>query len=227
MASFQTFFRTVVMLATLGLVAKAWYLYGPSVEEMKTIGARVAEVTSQTWNEYWQKPVDTPLADDPRLPRLGGAPAPFVPPGGPMEPMPHGSTGALQPFSNGTMSNGKVQLAGGMPAEIVPVPSPGPSSAWPPTSPPEPTRLPPDDSLATQPTEAKLTATLERLTQLGVRDSELSAWGSGGNLMRFSCNMPWANSPAYSRHFEAVAATSLEAVQQVAAEIEAWRSGQR
>jgi hypothetical protein len=222
MASFQTFFRTVVMLATLGLVAKAWYLYGPSVDEMKKIGARVAEVTSQTWNEYWQKPADAPLSDDPRLPRLGGAPAPFVPQGGPMEPMPHGSTGALQPISNGT-----VQLVGGMPAEIVPVPSPGPSSAWPPTSPPEPTRLPPNNSLAANSSDAQLAATLEQLTQLGVRDPELSAWGSGGNLMRFSCNMPWANSPAYSRHFEAVAATSLEAVQQVSAEIDAWRNGQR
>ena len=38
MSSLQTFFRTVVMLATLGIVAKIWFLYGPSVGEMQTIG---------------------------------------------------------------------------------------------------------------------------------------------------------------------------------------------
>jgi hypothetical protein len=225
MASFQTFFRTVVMLATLGIVAKVWYLYGPSVDEMKTIGARVAEVTSEAWHDYWQTPPNASLADDPRLPNLGSAPAPFVPLGAPGEPIPrvpsHGGGAALP---------GGVQLAGGMPAEIVPMapagPSSGPSTAWPPTSPPEPTRLPPDNS-TTASNDARLASTLERLTQLGMRDQELAAWGNRGELMRFSCSIPWAKSPAYSRHFEAVAVTPVEAVEQVAAEVEAWQRGER
>jgi hypothetical protein len=222
MASLQTFFRTVVMLATLGLVAKAWYLYGPTVEEMKTIGARAAEVAQQTWTDYWQKPAGSSLADDPRVPHAGGPPAPFVPQGAPIEPIPHVPNHATAPSSAGS-----VQLAGGMPAEIVEIAPLRPSSAWSPSSPPEPTRLPPDNSaLAPQP-DARLPALLEQLTKLGVRDQELSPWGSGGELMRFSCNVPWANSPAYSRHFEAVATTPVAAVEQVATEIEAWRSGQR
>jgi hypothetical protein len=222
MASFQTFFRTVVMLATLGLLAKAWYLYGPSVDEMKTIGARVAEVTTQAWAEYWQKPAASSLADDPRVPQVGTAPAPFVPPGTPMEPIPH-----VPNHAAGQHGGSAVQLAGGMPAQVVPVSPAGPSTAWPPSSPPEPTRLPPDNTSPAEPTDARLSTLLDRLAQLGMRDQQLSAWGSGGELMRFSCNMPWANLPAYSRHFEAVAATPLAAVEQVAAEIDAWQRGQR
>jgi len=45
--------------------------------------------------------------------------------------------------------------------------------------------------------------------------------------VRFSCDAPWANSPSFSRHFEAVAASPEAAVEQVAAEIQAWQRGQR
>ena len=221
MASFQTFFRTVVMLATLGLMAKAWYLYGPSVDEMKTIGTRVTEVASQAWTEYWQKPAGNSLADDPRLPHVGGAPAPFVPLGTRIAPIPH------EPHHATTAGSGLVQLAGGVPAEIVLVSPAGPSTAWPPSAMPEPVRLPPDGVPSAPQQDTRLPAMLEQLTKLGVRDQELAPWGSRGELVRFSCNVPWANSPAYSRHFEAVAASPLEAVAQVADEIEAWRSGQR
>ena len=188
---------------------------------MKTIGARVAEVTSEAWTDYWQKPTDSSLADDPRVPNIGTVPAPFVPPGAPAQPMPHGPSHTAGPPHAGT-----VQLAGGMPAEMVPASPSGPSTAWPPSSPPEPTRLPPDGSVAPE-SDPRLSAALERLAQLGMRDQELSAWGSRGELMRFSCTMPWANSPVFSRHFEAVAATPLAAVEQVATEIEAWQRGQR
>ena len=214
MRSFQTFFRTVVMLATLGLLAKAWYLYGPSVQEMKTIGARVAEVASQTWTEYWQKPADHALADDPRV---GGAPAPFVPSGASIKPMPHNS-----PPGTPAANLGTVELAGGVPAEVVAVPPASSSTAWPQIAAPQATPLPPDNSQ-----DSQLSAMLEQLAKLGVRDQEVSPWGSGGKLVRYSCSVPWTNSPNYGRHFEAVAATPLAAVEQVAAEIQAWQLGQR
>jgi hypothetical protein len=210
MASFQTFFRTVVMLATLGIVAKAWYLYGPTVDEMKVIGTRAAEVAQKAWTDYWQKSNDGALADDdPRLPTTSGPPAPFVPGGAPMDPMPH-SPGLVPQ----TATANTVQLAGGVPAEVVQIPAS-----------PEPTRLPPNSAEPSQ--DAQISAFTERLKQLGARDQELAPWGSRGELVRFRCNVPWANSPAYSRHFEAVAATPLAAVQQVTAEIEAWQSAQQ
>jgi hypothetical protein len=222
MASLQTFFRTVVMLATLGIVAKAWYLYGPSVDEMKTIGARVTVVVQEAWTNYWQPPPTSAVANDPRAPLTQSAPAPFLAAGTPMEPMPHG-TPQLAPAGPAT-----VQLAGGVPAEIAPVFPANPSTAWPPSAVPEPTRLPADTAAPPSPqADPRLPVLLERLASLGVRDQELTSWGSRGELMRFSCNVPWANSPAYSRHFEAVAANPLSAVEQVAAEIDAWRNGQR
>ena len=201
MASFQTFFRTVVMLATLGLVAKAWYLYGPSVDEMKTIGARVAEVASAG--------VDRLLAEAGRqLARGRSARAARRHGAGTVRAAGYADASRFRTcrITRPASTAGAVQLAGGMPAEIVPVSPAGPSTAWPPSSTPEPTRLPPDNTSPPEPTDARLSTLLDRLAQLGVRDQQLSAWGSRGELMRFSCNMPWANSPAYSRHFEAVAA---------------------
>jgi hypothetical protein len=207
------------MLATLGFIAKAWYHYGPNIDQMKEIGSRVSEVASQEWNKYWQPQAADGLADDPRLPGLGGAPAPFVPPVV-TEPMPHR---ALEGTNLGT-----VQLTGGLNAEIVPM---QPSTAWPPGTAPAPTRLPPDVAASQAPPvpqeNPQLTSLLEHLTTLGVRDQQLTPWGSGGDLMRFSCDAPWANSPSFSRHFEAVAATPEAAVEQVAAQIEAWQRGQR
>ena len=120
-----------------------------------------------------------------------------------------------------------MQLAGGMPAEIVPIAPAGPRRPGRRARRLSRRACRADRPTATASTDARLPALLERLTQLGVRDQELAPWGSGGELMRFSCNVPWANSPAYSRHFEAVAATPLAAVEQVAAEIEAWQRGQR
>ncbi len=218
MSSLQTLFRTIIMLATLGIVAKVWFLHGPSVDEMKAIGTRVAEVASQAWSDYWQQPVNDALADDPRLPAMGGAPAPFVPPSTPVEIMPH-STSPISPRGASV-----VQLAGGVPAEMVPVAPADRSMPW---GPPESPGAAPQVAALVPEQDTRLRVLFEQLAKLGVRDQELAPWGSRGELMRFHCSVPWANSPAYSRHFEAVAATPLGAVEQVVAEIEAWQRGQR
>ena len=204
------------------MLAKAWYLYGPTVGEMQTIGARVAEVAEEAWTEYWQIAGQQFVAGERSASADGRRPpAPFVPPGAPMQPIPV----APGPATNRS-TTGPVQLAGGVPAEIVPVAPLSPSSPWPP-SPAEQHGCRARTGARRAPTQdPRLSAMLERLTQLGVRDQELAPWGSGGELVRFSCSVPWANSPGYSRHFEAVAATPVAAVEQVAAEIDAWR-GQR
>jgi hypothetical protein len=183
----------------------------------------VSEVVAQEWHNYWQPNGGEVLADDPRLPNLGTAPAPFVPEPNGMQPIPR----APELAPTGANQN-TVQLAGGVPAEIVPL---EPSNAWPPGTAAEPTRLPPDANAKHAPPvpqeNTRLTALLEQLTSLGVRDQHLAPWGSGGELVRFSCDAPWANSPSFSRHFEAVAASPEAAVEQVAAEIQAWQRGQR
>jgi hypothetical protein len=219
MSSFRTFFRTVVMLATLGLIAKFWHQCGPSFNELKDIGARVRDVAQEEWTKYWQASPNDALANDPRVPQVGNAPAPFEPQGTPMAPMPHAPQ--LVP----TDQAGSVQLAGGIPTDGSPQAVGNPSTPWPPAPPAEPMRLPGDIHVPAE--DPQLTAALEKLTQWGVRDQELRPWGSTGDLMRFSCSMPWGNSAAYSRHFEAVAATPIAAVEQVAFEIEAWQRGER
>jgi hypothetical protein len=67
---------------------------------------------------------------------------------------------------------------------------------------------------------------LARLEQLGAVDPQLAAWGSSGNLYRFCCRAALAGSPSYARHFEAVAAEPLAAVEQVVSKVETWRTEQ-
>jgi hypothetical protein len=214
MSSLQTFFRTVVMLATLGVVAKIWFLYGPSVGEMQTIGARVAELSQQTWNDYWKgSNSGTPLAADSTR---SAVPAPFVPSGGPMQPIP------LPPLS--ATAPGPVQLANGFGKDAPPV--------APQLSPAAPTNAVPPAGATLVPMDApagddRLVADVKRLSDLGVRNQQVRPWGSGGALYRCSCDVPWPAAPNYSRHFEAVAATAEAAVEQVTAEIAAWRRSQQ
>jgi hypothetical protein len=66
-----------------------------------------------------------------------------------------------------------------------------------------------------------------RLEELGASDPELGTWGSTGQMYRFCCRAALADTPAFARHFEAVAAEPLAAVEQVVAKVEAWRAIQR
>jgi hypothetical protein len=45
-------------------------------------------------------------------------------------------------------------------------------------------------------------------------------------MYRFCCRASWAGTPAFTRHFEAVAAEPLAAVEQVVAKVEDWRAAQ-
>jgi len=190
MASIQTFFRTVVMLATLGLLAKLWYHHGPTVEELQVIGVRVLEIAQQAWADYWQsRDASSTLAGS-----APAAPAPFAPPSDALQ--------LIHPAPSSTRSStpSPVELAGAVAPPLVP-----------------------ETATTTDPVQ-KL---LDELAQSGVRDQQLQPWGTSGRLFRFACSAPWVRSPSFSRHFEAVAETPQAAVEQVAAEIRAWRGGQQ
>jgi hypothetical protein len=68
---------------------------------------------------------------------------------------------------------------------------------------------------------------LSRLEEIGCVDPQLAAWGSGGELYRFSCRAPLTDTPLAARHFEAVADQPTDAVERVLATVEAWRTSQR
>lgn len=209
MGTFRTIFRALVMLGTLGLLAKAWYHYGPSVEELQLMGSRAAEMAQEAWADYWQPPpADTSLANDPHLPQppRSDMPAPFTPPS--VEPPPiHSTTTAI------ATPSAPIQLASGesdaSPSESVSAPA-----------------LVPMDMPASS-VGPDVSQMLEKLTQIGARDQDLKPWGNSGQLYRFACSVPLANSPSFSRHFEAVAESPETAVAKVAAEIDAWQLGRK
>jgi len=210
MTTLQTLFRAVVMLATLGIVAKAWHLYGPSVEEMQTIGQRVAEVADELMNEYRQGGT-APLAD-PNDPRI--QPVPPIAAAAPQPPV-----SSPQPILLATAESRGQEFA-------------QPAVAAEPAAPPEPpTRLIPvtlEQPPSEPPTgvDARVESAAARLAQLGVRDYRVEPWGGEGRWYRCSCDAPWTHAPHYSRHFEAVAAEAASAVEQVAAEVDAWHRSQ-
>jgi hypothetical protein len=69
-----------------------------------------------------------------------------------------------------------------------------------------------------------LTMLLTRLAELGGTDPALEPWGNSGNLYRFRCRATLTDSPQVTRHFEAVAAEQLVAVENVVAKIQSWRA---
>lgn len=212
MTTLQTFFRAVVMLATLGIVAKAWMLYGPSIEEMQSIGQRVSEVADEWLNKPHQDDAAAPAATpDPRLapvPALTTTlpPAPVSPP----QPVQLASAASSVP----EFAQQAVALA---PEESTPV---APPTRLIPVAPEQaPAELPGGG-------DARLEAASAQLVRFGVRDYQVEPWGNDGRWYRCSCDAPWANAPNYSRHFEAVAQDATTAVEQVAAAVGEWHQTQ-
>lgn len=66
-----------------------------------------------------------------------------------------------------------------------------------------------------------------RLEELGASDPQLRPWGSSGQMYRFCCRAALAGAPSVARHFEAVAAEPIAAVEQVVASVESWRVSHR
>ena len=212
MTTLQTFFRAVVMLATLGIVAKAWMLYGPSVEEMQSIGQRVVEVADELMSKYRQGGGAPPvLANDPRVQTMAPMAA-AVPPQGVSQP---------QPILLATAESERPEYA--QPAVAI-TPMTGaplvPPTRLIPVTAEQPPAAPPASG------DAQLEAASARLTQQGVGDYRVEPWGKDGRWYRCSCDAPWIVRAYYNRHFEAVAADPATAIDQVAAEVDTWHRTQ-
>ncbi len=196
MSSLRTVFRAVIMLSVLAVVVKGWMLYGPSREQVSSLGVRAIELGDSLLGRFRDP---EPTAADPQL-----EPPPFVAtpvvPGSPAQRLP-------APISPPV---GEVQLASAAePAVPAFAQSPAPPAAQP--------------AAADTPIEAALA----QLEQLGAGQHQLQPWGSGGQLYRFCCSAAWGDAPGYSRHFEAVAAEPLTAVEQVVNQVAAWRAAEQ
>ncbi len=65
---------------------------------------------------------------------------------------------------------------------------------------------------------------LERLRGLGVSQYSLEKWGNAGQMYRFCCAMPLAQSDEVTRQFEAVTDNPKGSIEQVVAEVSRWQT---
>ena len=203
MPTFSTIYRAIVMIAVGVIVVKGWQLYGPTNEQAKSFGVRALDMAQSAWNNTQQPATESsgPAAD----PRMVIQPAaPIVAP--PLQTAPP-LQAPLEPILPVT---GLVPQPSDVPATTVP--SPGITMEG-------------TEVLPIEVTE-RLPLLYAKLEQLGGADPQLAPWGSSGELFRFRCRASLADTPAYARHFEAVAAEPVLAVEQVVAKVEAWRIDQ-
>lgn len=211
MSSFTTIYRASVMIG-VGVVAyKAWQLYGPPADKVKSIAARAVDMAQTAWNDFQHpdqkvhpntttRDAATPFAQTLPL-QLPAATSSIAPP--PLST----SSSALTPPAGGILSTSAQ-------TNQTPLSSSGPAPS---ATGPNPIN----------PKNDRVQTLLSRLQQLGGSDPKIAAWGSSGHLYRCCCQAPLANSSAATQHFESVATEPALAVEQVVAQVEAWRMAQR
>ncbi len=201
MESLKTAFRLVVMLAAIGIGYKAWQHYGPPAEQLKSLALRALDAARSA--------LESPGQHDGGGAALAADPRPMVP-----------AFGAPTPAA---AASGQVMQA----QALVPT-SEFPASA--PITPPAlaqpPVAVAENTSAVAVGTDDRLKSLYARLEQLGAHEPQLAAWGSGGQLYRFSCQASLAGMENLNRHFDAVATEPQAAVEAVVAKVEAWRSSQ-
>ena len=73
---------------------------------------------------------------------------------------------------------------------------------------------------------ARLAVLQRRLRELGATYYLLEKWGSEGQLYRFHCRVAIGEETDTNRHFEAVDADAIVAIERVLMQVEAWQAAQ-
>ncbi|HEX4412947.1 MAG TPA: hypothetical protein VH107_04910 [Lacipirellulaceae bacterium] len=199
MPSFQTLFRATVMLGVGVVAVKAWQLYGPTNEQVKTLVAHGIEMARNTIQSH-QHDYAGAMPDPRTTPRAGEPQQPVII---------SGSTSVIMPPAAALGQTEAPKL----------LPDRGAAPAAAPAT-------PPIDATAKNAPD-RVSELMSRLQKLGAADTNLAPWGSDGHLYRFSCRAPLASAPAMTQHFESVADQPAAAVEQVLAKVEAWQVAQR
>jgi hypothetical protein len=210
MPSLTTVYRTTVMVASAVIIVKGWQYYGPSAAQVHAIAQRAAEIGQETWNR-----VHSPDGSGRLAPAISHSKA-------------LGVVSQHQAVPASPLSSAK--------SEVVPEPFTSDTQSGPPgvEAPPMFSQAAPSaeslasgsqnsSNLAVTDTSA-LTMLLTRLAELGGIEPALEPWGTSGNLYRFRCRATLADTPQITRHFEAVAAEQLVAVENVVAKVQSWRA---
>jgi hypothetical protein len=198
MPSFTTVFRAIVMLVAAVLLVKGWQSYGPSTEQLKSIALQALEAANAKQSERNVAEQNAGLVAEEK------ASAPLAPPLA-VATESASQTARQQPNVHATWD----------------------SSVKPATFPDhnKDASRGPDGRQSVSGADAEhLSALLKRLETLGATETKLTAWGTTGELYRFSCRAAIADTPAFARHFESVSAAPHAAVEGVVAKVEAWRT---
>jgi hypothetical protein len=208
METIRSLYRFTVMAATLAIGVMAWRLYGPPASECRRIAARGIEIARSWWSDA-PIPASGRANASPRLlpmeprPAIAGAPltapplvaeSPNLPPRRP-EAVSGLTSGAVSPVADANAAVAPaVELAAG------------------------------STSADSAKHGDRLTELFAQLAELDVQEPQLSAWGKGGRFYRFCCRASLQQSPDFTRHFESIADDPHTAVEEVLAEVSAWRS---
>jgi hypothetical protein len=198
MPSMTTLYRFVVMVAVGIIVVTGWKHFGPSTEQVKSFAVAGMEKAKAAWNESADGPDADVAAADPRT-ATQSLVAETPPPVSDTTSQPPAAAPQLVPLAN----SGQDALFG---AGTSTVEAPGQSGA--------------------EAGAGGVEPMLAKLQQIGGADAKVVEWGSSGELYRCSCRAKSDASPL-ARHFEAVAAEPVAAVEQVVAKVEAWRNQQQ
>ena len=207
MPSFQTILRATVMAAVVAVVVKGWQLYGPTNEQVRSAVTQATDVARAILDRWKQQP--KAVVEDPRLavPRAQLLTPPVMPPSTAQATAPPLSP-AAQPVAP------KLLTDSGAARSVGPNQPPVAAASQ---------AAPPAGSTA----KDHMPELMSRLAQLGAADTNMTPWGDGGQMYRFSCRAPLTNAPIMMQHFESVAAEPTKAVEQVVVKLEAWRGAQR
>ncbi len=74
--------------------------------------------------------------------------------------------------------------------------------------------------------DIRLVTIQRRLRELGASYYLLEKWGTEGQLYRFHCRVAIGEGGGANRHFESIDASARTTMQQVLAQVEAWRAAQ-
>src|SRR3954469_14919897 len=109
MLSFTTIYRTVVMFAVAAIGVKAWQLYGPSNEQVKSTVVKALDMAQAAWNKQRSSSPDSRLVANPpdsaplvtNTPAVVASTSPASPPAlTPAQPAPTGPALSAAPSSS-------------------------------------------------------------------------------------------------------------------------------
>jgi hypothetical protein len=199
MPSMTTVYRFVVMMGVGLIVVTGWKHFGPSTEQVKSFAVAGMEKAKAAWNASSDGPAANVSVADPRT-----------------------ATQSLVSETPASVSGATSQPPAAAP-QLVPLANSGQDTIF---GAGNSSVMASPGTMAAELETGGVVPLLAKLQQIGGADAKVVEWGSSGELYRCSCRAKSDASPL-ARHFEAVAAEPVAAVEQVVAKVEAWQSQQQ